>query len=459
MTGGVAPPARPRALDWVAGVVLFVALPIAVAWQGGMGTSAPAEAPASDDWIKHAPSPPPKVDPLVVREVSPDDARAMNAAMPFSTGPNPAARPFRFTGGTEDRDRAIACLAAAQYYEAGDDPVGQKAVAQVVLNRVRHPAFPKSVCGVVFQGSERTTGCQFTFTCDGALARTPSPEAWDRARTLATRMLGGLVDRKVGYATHYHTDWVVPYWNTSLDKITEVHTHLFYRWQGWWGTPPAFRRSLPGVEPRVPMIARLSPVHEKGGDDAVTIDPAAPPSAVEAIAHAPIRFVAGANASSLMAGLHVIATSPADDAFIVTVSPGIATKAYRDVATLVCSGRPACRVMAWPDGPGVPTGFPIEPGLLSGMIFSYMHDMENGLQRMLWNCTLLPQPDNRMCMRERIPMGSLLPGRKPIAADAAKPELIQRAANISGDNAISDSAPPSILRRNAPASGITRSAK
>jgi spore germination cell wall hydrolase CwlJ-like protein len=80
------------------------------------------------------------------------------------------------------------CLTAAIYYEAASEPDdGQRAVAQVVLNRVAHPAYPKTVCGVVYQGSERGTGCQFTFTCDGALARKPSRYFWDRAAWRARR--------------------------------------------------------------------------------------------------------------------------------------------------------------------------------------------------------------------------------------------------------------------------------
>ena len=182
----------------------------------------------------------PPVEPVEFQSVDPNDARAFNATVPFSTLPNPAARPFRFSGSTDARLRAIDCLAAAELYEAGDDSEGERAVAQVVLNRVRHPAFPKSVCGVVFQGSERSTGCQFTFSCDGALQRwSPSEAAWDRARDVARMALNGAVYKPVGHATHYHTDWVVPYWSSSLEKITEVGTHLFFRWAGWWGTPPA----------------------------------------------------------------------------------------------------------------------------------------------------------------------------------------------------------------------------
>ena len=110
---------------------------------------------------------PPKAEPLAFRAIAPQDALAINAAVPLSTAPNPAARAFLDRAATKgDRLRALECLTAAVYYEAGSEPVeGQRAVAQVVLNRVRHPAYPNSVCGVVFEGAERTTGCQFTFTC------------------------------------------------------------------------------------------------------------------------------------------------------------------------------------------------------------------------------------------------------------------------------------------------------
>ena len=120
---------------------------------------------------------------------------AINAAVPVSTLPNPAARPFGIAFATPaDRLRAVECLTAAVYYEAAvESTAGQQAVAQVVLNRVRHPAYPRTVCGVVFQGQERATGCQFTFTCDGALRRTPSAAGWARARRVAEEALAGKV--------------------------------------------------------------------------------------------------------------------------------------------------------------------------------------------------------------------------------------------------------------------------
>jgi hypothetical protein len=120
------------------------------------------------------------------------DARAQNAEIrPGHQRLRCGARPFVYAGSGDARLRARDCLAAAMIYEAGDDGKGQQAVGQVIINRARHPAFPKSICGVVFQGSERTTGCQFTFTCDGALNRRYSDAAWTRARNNADLMLSG----------------------------------------------------------------------------------------------------------------------------------------------------------------------------------------------------------------------------------------------------------------------------
>ena len=206
--------------------------------------------------------PPPVPEPLAFRQLAPQDALAINASIPISKEPNPAARPFHWTTAAEvDRLRSIDCLSAAVYYEAAiETNDGQRAVAQVVLNRLRHPAYPKTVCGVVFQGSERNTGCQFTFTCDGSLARIPSKEGWARARKVAEEALGGKVYKPVGWATHYHTNWVVPYWSSSLTKLANIGTHIFYRWEGGWGRPAAFRNAYAGVEPRIGLMRNLSSV-------------------------------------------------------------------------------------------------------------------------------------------------------------------------------------------------------
>lgn len=158
-----------------------------------------------------------------------EEARAINAGIPFAADELRPARRFVFHGTPASREQAVDCLATAALYEAGADSRGQSAVIQVVLNRVRHPAFPKTVCGVVYQGAARKTGCQFTFTCDGSLHRRRARAGWATARKLASRALAGYVFPEIGTATHYHTDWVVPYWSGSLDKIAKIHSHIFYR--------------------------------------------------------------------------------------------------------------------------------------------------------------------------------------------------------------------------------------
>ena len=194
-----------------------------------------------------------------LQDLDPDQARAWNLANPTSTLPNPAARPFKLkTGGVLDEARAIDCMTAAIYYEAAWESLdGQRAVAQVVLNRMRHPAFPKTVCGVVFQGSNRTTGCQFSFTCDGSMNRQPQEAAWLRARSVASAALNGYVMKKVGTATHYHANYVAAYWSPSLVKVGTIGAHIFYRWTGGSGLPPAFSGKYLGTEAEGMQIAAL----------------------------------------------------------------------------------------------------------------------------------------------------------------------------------------------------------
>ncbi|WP_294272464.1 cell wall hydrolase, partial [uncultured Sphingomonas sp.] len=147
---------------------------------------------------------------------------------------------------------------AAIYYEARSEPVdGQRAVAQVVLNRVRDRAFPKSICGVVYQGSGRSTGCQFSFTCDGSMLQPRDPAAWARAAAVAQGALAGLVYAPVGAATFYHANYVLPWWASSLSRIGSVGTHIFYRWRGALERDLSFRQDYAGVEPNIPVPAAV----------------------------------------------------------------------------------------------------------------------------------------------------------------------------------------------------------
>lgn len=183
------------------------------------------------------------VNPIAAWNGDPDAAIAIEAA-------GPAARGFLSRGTGLDKARALDCLAKAVYYEAASESEGgQRAVAQVVLNRVAHSAYPDTVCGVVYQGSQRRTGCQFSFTCDGSLGRKPSATYWARALSVARRALSGEVYAPVGLATHYHTTWVNPYWAPSLAHIGTIGAHRFYRWPGAASSPAAFSEIYRGGEP------------------------------------------------------------------------------------------------------------------------------------------------------------------------------------------------------------------
>ncbi|ANY19838.1 Spore cortex-lytic enzyme precursor [Tsuneonella dongtanensis] len=162
----------------------------------------------------------------------------------------PAARAFLGSGTGIDKARALQCMTLALYYESANEPTeGQRAVAQVILNRVAHPSYPNSVCGVVFQGSERKTGCQFSFTCDGSLNRKPAKASWDRARGVAAASLAGYVYAPIGLATHYHATYVLPYWASSLTNVGTIGLHTFYKWRGVAGRSDAFAARYAGREP------------------------------------------------------------------------------------------------------------------------------------------------------------------------------------------------------------------
>jgi spore germination cell wall hydrolase CwlJ-like protein len=325
----------------------------------------------------------PPVEPVAYQDLAPDDARTFNASVPFSTDPNPAARPFRLDGTPEDRARALDCMAAAMLYEAGDDTLGQRSVGQVIINRTRHPAFPKTICGVVFQGQERSTGCQFTFTCDGALIRHRwSDVAWKRARETATLALTGSVFKPVGYSTHYHTDWVVPYWQSSLDKVAKVRTHLFFRWTGWWGTPPAFRRTVSPSEPVIVQLAAYSDAHRTGA----VLDEAA---------------AASAQADALLGTLPP-PTASDSHSFLVTLDPKMLATDFAALAAATCGARDYCKFLAWKTKEQTPTTTPITPEQIATMSFSYLRDRPRGYDKALWNCAEFKRPDQAQCMKVQV---------------------------------------------------------
>ena len=383
----------PRVSLHVAGVILCV---IATLIAFALYSLAPAQSLRPTGGTKLAlempPSPPPVLEPLEIIAVAPEKAAEINATVPFSTAPNPAARAFLITGSEEDRTRAIDCLASAIFYEAGYEAVeGQRAVAQVVINRVRHPAYPKSVCNVVYQGQERSTGCQFSFTCDGAMARVPSSETWSRMQKLAKAALTGSVYKPVGLATHYHTDWVLPAWSAKLEKIRAERTHLFFRWAGWWGTPPAFRGKYASAEPAVAKLARLSIAHANALP--TIIDPetglVVPPTemAVElpqGTSPTVPRFV-----------------NAAGDFKIYLVDRKSEPNRLAAIALAACNGKSYCKILMWTDAGSVPSALPVSDVQLSKLSFSYLRNLNSGYDKALWNCALFKKADAERCMTPR----------------------------------------------------------
>ena len=204
--------------------------------------------------------------PGLTATLTPTDAIVRNAAIPFTQKPVISAKPFQLFGMNAGMvPTALKCLTQAVYHEAAFEPLaGRKAVAQVVLNRMMHPAFPKSVCGVVYQGVNRPV-CQFSFTCDGSLNRRPNPTAWQEAEAVARAALDGHVEASVGYSTHYHANYVSPYWAPTLVKMAKIGAHIFYRWPGKSGTSVAFSGRYAGNE-AIPAILPRALVRKRGGN-------------------------------------------------------------------------------------------------------------------------------------------------------------------------------------------------
>ncbi len=196
---------------------------------------------------------------LVNRLGSSEDANALREQVDAI---GPAAEPFQIApAANHDLD----CLTTAVYYEArGESQAGQQAVAQVILNRVRHPNYPRSICGVVYQRLSGRGGCQFSFACDGSMRRRREPGAWERARNVAERALGGFVMTAIGNATNFHTVNVAPGWRYMV-RVSQIGTHIFYRMPGRAGSASAFN-------------ARPAPSSAPAGVTATSTPPAAPTS-------------------------------------------------------------------------------------------------------------------------------------------------------------------------------------
>lgn len=138
------------------------------------------------------------------------------------------------TGRWEVITTALMCLALTIYHEARGEPLsGQIAVAQVVVNRVRDPEYPKDICSVVHQGPVDKRGnplrdkCQFRWYCDGKSDKAYDRKALRRALAIATLVMRGAVKDKARGATHFHTQRPSP--ERSLTFIAKIGEHILYR--------------------------------------------------------------------------------------------------------------------------------------------------------------------------------------------------------------------------------------
>ena len=372
----------------------LVLLPFALLALFG-GTSGPVDRPAQDHIPIERPAPGvtdlPATgdDTVILSELTATDAQARNAAVEFAAVGPGSATPFDFRGNTADRARARDCLALAGMAEAGGSDSDQRAVMQVVLNRVRHPAFAKSICGVVFEGSQRPTGCQFSFTCDGSLARRYSDAAWRAARARADEMLGGATDASVGNATHFHADYVYPWWSDQLDKVAKVGPHIFFRWRGFWGSRNALSARYGGGEPdplrlqeTALAIAAANPLPTllQGGEAVRSITTETVKQPVDK-ASAP---------SSPGAGVH-----------FVLVSPGDSPAALVERARGLCLGEGYCRVQGWSDATKVPADLPLTDEARRTLRFSFVAASAGSEEAVFFDCRTFPAPAVGTCLPAR----------------------------------------------------------
>jgi len=329
-------------------------------------------------------------DTVILSQLAADDAQARNAAVGFAEAGPGKATPFSFRGSSADRARARDCLALAGMAEAGGGGGDQRAVMQVILNRVRHPAFAKTVCGVVFEGSQRPTGCQFSFTCDGSLARRYSDAAWRASRARADEMLAGAIDATVGNATHFHANYVYPWWSDKLDKVAQVGPHIFFRWRGFWGTRNALSARYGGGEPD-PL--RLQ-------ETALTVATANPLPTLMQGGEA-VRSITTEMVNQTTEGGDATPSSPGAGIHFVLVSPSDAPAALVDKARSLCGSEGYCRVQGWSDANNIPAKLPLTEEARRSVRFSFVSASANAAEAIFFDCRTFPAPDVGTCLPTR----------------------------------------------------------
>jgi spore germination cell wall hydrolase CwlJ-like protein len=181
-----------------------------------------------------------KIEPAAVNlKDEPVTTKSAGKVLVAAAKPDVAEESFKLKKG--DKQKVIAqrrvrlaeenCLARAVYFEArSESELGQMAVAKVILNRVKSPKYPNTICGVVYQGTHRRNSCQFSFACDGLPDDVRQPGAWANAKRIAQKAIAGdpKTAAKLGGALHYHADYVKPKWAKHMRKAIKIGTHIFY---------------------------------------------------------------------------------------------------------------------------------------------------------------------------------------------------------------------------------------
>ncbi len=390
MDGPAPEPRAPRDAAALLAFAALLALPFLLLALFANPPAPVVEPEASETSVTVAPPELPATakDTVILSELGSDDALARNELVAFAAiGPGKPL-PFAFRGSAADRLRARDCLALAGMAEAGNDDAGQRAVMQVVLNRVRHPAFAKTVCGAVFEGSQRPTGCQFSFTCDGSLARRYPDAAWSSARTRADAMLDGATEPAVGNATHFHADYVYPWWSDQLDKVARVGPHLFFRWRGFWGSRTALSARYGGGEPdplrlreTALAVAEANPLPTLLQSGTAVRSITAPPSSA-----APAES-AGAPPTSPGPGVHFVLLTPSD-------SP----QALVERARALCPGTRYCQVYGWEDAANIPSQLPLSSDARRTLRFSFLPERAANPETIYFDCRLFPVTEGGRCL-------------------------------------------------------------
>ena len=296
-----------------------------------------------------------------------------------------AANPFHFAGSTTDLGRATECLAMAAWYEAGDSRDDQRSVMQVVLNRVAHPAFPNSVCGVVFQGSQLSTGCQFTFTCDGSIhRRRPSGAALARARQAALEALEGSTYGPVAQATHYHADYVQPWWSGSMLQLAKVGRHIFYRLPGKRGVLPSKLGAPGGEQDFVSLVARSN----RPGAAEIEADPV-PIDGAEAEL-VPATRDPGAAISPVQRA--------ASNAHFLQLDASSSSGRWAMSALSRCEGKLGCQVIGYGDAGALESNRALPASQRQRPLFLFLRDKASGMEVALWDCQRVSRPDAAQCL-------------------------------------------------------------